>query len=106
MGLLAAGLILSIGTASHADSAELKEEALSSKINLLDGRLTIDVPTGTEVDSERLSQKRDEASEIQDKETRASVKVEKLRLDISAKELFETSGKASMPKQKKFSNQT
>jgi hypothetical protein len=92
MGAWAAGLILSIGTASPAESAKLTDQALSSKINLLDGRLTIDMPTGTEVDSEHSSIKRDEASEVLHKETRASVKLDKQQLDLSVRELYATSG--------------
>jgi Tfp pilus assembly protein PilF len=92
MGDWAAGLILSIGTASPAESAKLTDQALSSKINLLDGRLTIDMPTGTEVDSEHSSIKRDEASEVLHKETRASVKLDKQQLDLSVRELYATSG--------------
>ncbi|MBK8221684.1 MAG: tetratricopeptide repeat protein [Candidatus Obscuribacter sp.] len=86
-------VVLIIGLASSAYSAELSDRALSSKIDLLDGRLTIDMPSGTVSDSHCHAKGTKVASEVIQKETRASVTAGRQRLDLSVRELFATSGK-------------
>lgn len=85
-------VVLIIG-ASSAYSAELSDRALSSKIDLLDGRLTIDMPSGTVSDSHYHAKGTKVASEVIQEETRASVTAGRQRLYLSVRELFATSGK-------------
>lgn len=90
---VASALLLSIGIAPSVCASELSEQALSNKIDVLNGRLTIDMPNGTVVHSEHRSKDMSEASEVQIKETIATVTVGKQQLDLSVRELFAASGR-------------
>ena len=86
------GLILSIGIAYSACASDLSDQSLSSKIDLLNGRLTVDMPKGTVLDSTPRSTM-SEASEVREQETRASVTTGNQRLDLLVRELYAVSGK-------------
>ncbi|MBS2010372.1 MAG: tetratricopeptide repeat protein [Cyanobacteria bacterium SZAS TMP-1] len=90
---LATGMILSVVMAFSSSASELSDLPLSTKITVLNGRLTIDIPKGTVRESEHRSKTNKEASEIEDPETRASVTSGKQRLDLSVRELYAFGGK-------------